>query len=64
MGSLGYKLKQILSEYGCEFVREAKGDHEMWRSPINGATFTVDNGMTSRHSANGTLKQAGIPKHF
>ena len=34
----------------------------MWYSPISRRAFTVDNGIKSRHTANKTLKDAGLPK--
>jgi hypothetical protein len=46
------------------FVRQGRGDHEIWQSPVNGRRFTVDNNIKSRHTANAVLKQAGIPKAF
>jgi hypothetical protein len=45
-------------------VRQGKGDHEMWKSPISGKSFPVDHKITSRHTANGIMKQAGLPKMF
>lgn len=57
-------LKKILSESGCHFKRQGKGDHEFWYSPISGLSFPVDNNIKSRHTANAVLKQAGLPKAF
>lgn len=57
-------LRKMLKEHGCEFVREGRGDHEIWYSPISDRHFTVDAGLKSRHTANETLKQAGLPKAF
>ncbi len=57
-------LKAMLLANGCTFVRFGKGDHEIWSSPITGRTFTVDGDIRSRHTANGTLKDAGLPKAF
>ena len=62
--SLGRQLKRILLDHGCTFVRQGKGDHEIWHSPITCRNFTVDAGTTNRHTANGSLKQAGIPPAF
>jgi len=45
-------------------VRHGKGDHEIWHSPISNRRFMVDNHIKSRHWANHTLKQAGLPKAF
>jgi len=58
------ELRRLLVEAGCVFVRQGKGDHEIWFSPISNRHFTVDRGVKSRHTANGTLKDAGLPKAF
>jgi hypothetical protein len=58
------RVKAILQENGCTFVRHGKGDHEIWFSPINSRRFMVDSFIKSRHWANYTLKQAGLPKAF
>jgi hypothetical protein len=57
-------LKKILSESGCRFERQGKGDHEIWYSPISGKRFPVDSSIKSRHTANAVLQQAGLPKQF
>ena len=57
-------LKMMLLEAGCFLVRQGKGDHEVWWSPMNGKRFPVDSKILSRHSANGVLKLAGLPKRF
>jgi predicted RNA binding protein YcfA (HicA-like mRNA interferase family) len=64
MADFAPEVKKILREHGCTFVRQGKGDHEMWKSPINGKSFPVDHKITSRHTANGIMKQAGLPKMF
>lgn len=58
------ELVRLLREAGCAFVRHGKGDHDIWYSPISRINFAVDNKIVSRHTANGVLKQAGLPKHF
>jgi hypothetical protein len=58
------ELKQVLRQGGCSLHRQGKGDHEIWFSPITGKYFTVDGKIKSRHTANGTLKDAGLPKAF
>jgi hypothetical protein len=58
------QLKKYLAEAGCYFLRPGKGDHEIWFSPISNRQVTVDNKTMSRHTANGALKQAGLPKRF
>jgi hypothetical protein len=57
-------LKRTLTQFGCYFVRQGKGDHEMWFSPLTQRSFPVDGKILSRHTANGVLKQAGLPKQF
>lgn len=57
-------VKRILRAKGCYFNRQGKGDHEIWYSPITNRYFPVDNKILSRHTANGILKQAGLPKEF
>jgi HicA toxin of bacterial toxin-antitoxin, len=64
MSDLRRDLTRLLKEAGCVFVRQGRGDHEMWYSPISKRNFTVDAGITSRHMANVVLKQAGLPKQF
>ncbi|MDD2235401.1 MAG: type II toxin-antitoxin system HicA family toxin [Desulfitobacteriaceae bacterium] len=58
------KLKQLLREAGCSYVRHGKGDHQIWYSPVTKINFVVDTHIKSRHTANGVLKQAGLPKQF
>lgn len=64
MNSFTPELKKLLEEAGCFYVRQGRGDHEIWESPISGIRFTVDNKIKSRHTANVVLKQAGLPKKF
>jgi predicted RNA binding protein YcfA (HicA-like mRNA interferase family) len=64
MNDFAPAVKDFLRRNGCEFVRQGKGDHEMWKSPISGKSFPVDSKIKSRHMANAILKQAGLPKAF
>lgn len=64
MASYTRDLKKILKHAGCTFVRQGKGDHELWYSPITDTNFPVDANIRSRHTANAVLKQAGLPKAF
>jgi ribosomal protein L16/L10AE len=57
-------VKRLLRAAGCRFERHGKGDHEIWYSPITKRRFMVDARIKSRHWANHTLKQAGLPKAF
>jgi predicted RNA binding protein YcfA (HicA-like mRNA interferase family) len=58
------KVRQVLLDNGCYFVRHGKGDHDVWRSPITGRNVTVDGEIRIRHMANLIMKQAGIDYHF
>jgi predicted RNA binding protein YcfA (HicA-like mRNA interferase family) len=58
------RLKKLLTDAGCYFLRQGKGDHEIWFSPISDRQVTVDGKTMSRHTANEALKQAGLPKAF
>jgi hypothetical protein len=57
-------VRQFLQEAGCRFHRQGKGDHEIWLCPNSLRPIVVDNTIKSRHTANGILKQAGLPKSF
>lgn len=57
-------VKKRLAAAGCYFKRKGRGDHEIWFSPISNQSFTVDGAIKSRHTANETLKQAGLDKAF
>ena len=56
------KVREILKDHGCTFVRHCKGDHDIWYSPITKTNVTVDGKIKSRHTANEIMKQCGI-KH-
>jgi len=54
------RVKKLLMDKGCYFVRQGRGDHEIWFSPIVNRHFTVDGSIKKRTSANQTLKCAGV----
>jgi hypothetical protein len=58
------ELRELLEAAGCSFVRNGAGDHEIWYSPVSEKNFPVDKGGKNRHTANKTLKMAGLPKAF
>jgi len=58
------KVRDILDENGCEFVRHGKGDHDVWHSPISNHNFPVDKKIKSRFVANKIMKQAGLEYRF
>jgi len=55
-------LRELLRAAGCTLVRQGKGSHEIWHSPITKRNFAVPVGIPSRHTA--ILRQAGLPKAF
>jgi len=57
-------LAKRLRMANCYPIRQGKGSHEIWQSPINGKSFTVPVTLQSRHMANEILKQAGLPKAY
>lgn len=54
----------MLRQNGFAFWRSGRGDHEIWRHEGTGRKVSVDRTIKSRHTANGVLKQAGLPKAF
>ena len=64
MGAYEKKVREILHNNGCTFVRRGKGDHDIWYSPINNRNITVDGKINKRHTANAVMKQASINYHF
>lgn len=64
MNDFAPAVRRILAENGYEFDRSGRGDHELWRNPGTGRKVVVDGRIKSRHTANGILKQAGLPKAF
>lgn len=58
------KVRKILKEHGCSFVRHGKGDHDIWESPHSDYPFVVDSKIKSRHMANTIMKEAGINYKF
>jgi len=58
------ELRELLRKAGCNLVRQGKGSHEIWYSPLTGRNFPVPIGIVSRHTANSILRQAGLQKTF
>ncbi|KAB2876732.1 MAG: type II toxin-antitoxin system HicA family toxin [Pseudorhodoplanes sp.] len=58
------RLVRLLLDAGCTLVRQGKGSHEIWFSPISIRRFTVPRSTVKRHTANQVLKDAGLPKAF
>jgi len=58
------RVRKILSDNGCSFLRRGKGDHDIWYSPITKRGVTVDGKIKSRHTANKILEESGIEFRF
>jgi predicted RNA binding protein YcfA (HicA-like mRNA interferase family) len=59
----GEAVRLKLNEARCAFLRRGKGDHDIWTTP-DGKRIVVPVKIKSRHTANGILKDAGLPKAF
>lgn len=64
MADYAPEVKRLLKKARCRVERQGKGDHEIWFSPRTGRRFPVNHKIQSRHTSNGILKQAGLPKAF
>ena len=64
MNDYGKAVREILKANGCSFLRQGRGSHEVWTGPQAAKPFTVPVSIKSRHTANGILKDAGLPKAF
>lgn len=64
MADYAPEVKKLPKEAGCRVDRQGKGDHEIWFSPRTSRKLPVDHKIKSRHTANGILKQAGLPNAF
>jgi len=55
-------LITILKEAGCTLVRQGKGSHQVWESPITGKRFTVPHPKKSlpKGTLKAILKDAGL----
>lgn len=58
MNEIYKKLKDILKKNGVYYVRNGKGDHEIWGDGKR--TFSIDKNGKSRHTANAALAFFGI----
>ncbi len=63
MNDFGKAVRARLSEADCVFLPRGKGDHDLWITK-QGRRIVVPVQIKSRHTANGILKDAGLPKAF
>ena len=64
MAEFETRVREVLDDNGCSFVRHGKGDHDIWYSPITKRSVTVPVKIKSKHTANAILKQSGIDQKF
>lgn len=64
MNDFAPAVRRLLAAAGFVFARHGRGDHEIWRSEAANMSVVVDGRIRSRHTANGVLKQAGLPEAF
>lgn len=57
-------LGRLLPEAGCILIRQGKGSHKIWHSPITDRHFSVPRNTQVDHTANAILKDAGLPKAY
>jgi hypothetical protein len=57
-------LIALLKASRYDFKRQGRGDHEIWWNPQTRVHVTVDRKLKSKFTANGILKEAGLPKAF
>jgi len=58
------ELRNLLRSAGCTFVRQGRGSHEIWHSPITKRNFAVPLGIPSGHTANAFFARLAYPKLF
>ena len=58
------QLRRILLAHGCLFIRQGKGSHEIWESPLNNKRFSVPVTVAAKLMANAVLRQAGIDERL
>jgi predicted RNA binding protein YcfA (HicA-like mRNA interferase family) len=63
-GALYRDLIRLLRDGGCNFIRQGKGSHEIWFSPVTRRHFPVPCDIQKTATANSILRQAGLPKAF
>jgi predicted RNA binding protein YcfA (HicA-like mRNA interferase family) len=63
VNDFGKAVRDKLREAACAFHRRGKGDHDIWMTQ-QGKRIVVPVQIKSRHTANGILKDVGLPKAF
>lgn len=62
MAGLYDMVTKEISALGFEYWKNARGSHEKWKSLRTGKILLVPYNLSSRHTANAILKEAGSTK--
>ena len=62
MAGFQREVKRRLKSAGWRKVRSPRGSHDIWAHPDTGEEVSVPAKIKSRHTANGIVKDAGLPK--
>ena len=57
------EVERLLKDADRRFERHGKGSHDIWYSPVSARKFTFPHKI-KKATANGVLKDAGLPKAF
>jgi hypothetical protein len=57
-------LRDLLRAAGCNFLRQGRGSHEIWYSPITKRNFAFRPAFQAAIPPMPSLRQAGLPKSF
>jgi hypothetical protein len=57
-------LRETLGAAGCTFVRQGKGSHEIWYSPITKRNFAVPSESEPSHSEQHSAASGACRRHF
>jgi hypothetical protein len=57
-------LRDLLRAAGCNLVRQGKGSHEIWHSPITKRNFAVPIGVPSRPPPMPSFGRPACPRRF
>jgi predicted RNA binding protein YcfA (HicA-like mRNA interferase family) len=65
MATFYNELIRLLKSAGyTQLTSRGHGSHEIWMNHVTRKRVTVVRGIKKRHTANGVLAQAGLPKAF
>lgn len=57
------KLTEWLEKHGCHFVKNGKGSHQIWFSPVTNQKFTVPFNTNNKNTVRKIIvKDAGLSR--